>query len=108
MRITLCEIWAEGGATHAKERELDLEDGVIAEEALAQAGRKLASGEGLCVFGRRADVMTVLHDGDRLEISAPLLVDPKEARRRRAERQGDVRVVTAGRHGGKHRLDKEE
>ena len=33
MRITLCEIWAEGGATHAKERELDLEDGVIAEEA---------------------------------------------------------------------------
>ena len=46
MRITLCEIWAEGGATHAKERELDLEDGVIAEEALAQAGRKLASGEG--------------------------------------------------------------
>ena len=100
MRITLCEIWAEGGATHAKERELDLEDGVIAEEALAQAGRKLASGEGLSVFGRRADVMT--------EISAPLLVDPKEARRRRAERQGDVRVVTAGRHGGKHRLDKEE
>ena len=91
MRITLCEIWAEGGATHAKERELDLEDGVIAEEALAQA-----------------DVMTVLHDGDRLEISAPLLVDPKEARRRRAERQGDVRVVTAGRHGGKHRLDKDE
>ena len=87
MRITLCEIWAEGGATHAKERELDLEDGVIAEEALAQAGRKLASGEGLSVFGRRADVMTVLHDG---------------------ERQGDVRVVTAGRHGGKHRLDKEE
>lgn len=108
MRITLCEIWAEGGATRAKERELDLEDGVIAEEALAQAGRKLASGEGLSVFGRRADVMTVLHDGDRLEISAPLLVDPKEARRRRAERQGDVRVVTAGRHGGKHRLDKEE
>lgn len=108
MRITLCEILAEGGATHAKERELDLEDGVIAEEALAQAGRKLASGEGLSVFGRRADVMTVLHDGDRLEISAPLLVDPKEARRRRAERQGDVRVVTAGRHGGKHRLDKEE
>ena len=52
MRITLCEIWAEGGATHAKERELDLEDGVIAEEALAQAGRKLASGEGLSVFGR--------------------------------------------------------
>ena len=91
-----------------QERELDLEDGVIAEEALAQAGRKLASGEGLSVFGRRADVMTVLHDGDRLEISAPLLVDPKEARRRRAERQGDVRVVTAGRHGGKHRLDKEE
>ena len=40
MRITLCEIWAEGGATHAKERELDLEDGVIAEEALAQAGRR--------------------------------------------------------------------
>ena len=108
MHITLCEIRSENGAARASERELQLEDGVIVEEALARAGRKLAAGEGLAVFGRRVDLMTVLHDGDRLEVAAPLLVDPKEARRRRAERQGDVRVVTAGRHGGKHRLEKKD
>ena len=46
-------------------------------------------------------------EGDRLEVSPRLLVDPREARRRRAERQGDVRVVTCGRHGGRRRPEAE-
>ena len=32
--------------------------------------------------------------------------DPKKVRRARAESQGDVRVVTCGRHGGRRRLAK--
>lgn len=36
------------------------------------------------VFGRRATFDTVLEEGDRVELLRPLLVDPKEARRRRA------------------------
>ena len=36
------------------------------------------------IFGRRATMDTVLGDGDRVEILRPLVVDPMEARRRRA------------------------
>jgi putative ubiquitin-RnfH superfamily antitoxin RatB of RatAB toxin-antitoxin module len=39
---------------------------------------------GYAVFGERVGMDTVLDDGDRLELLQPLLVDPKEARRRRA------------------------
>lgn len=39
------------------------------------------------VFGRSVDPATPLRDGDRVEIYRPLLLDPKEARRRRAARQ---------------------
>lgn len=38
----------------------------------------------LGVFARRVAPGDVLHDGDRVEIYRPLLLDPKEARRRRA------------------------
>jgi putative ubiquitin-RnfH superfamily antitoxin RatB of RatAB toxin-antitoxin module len=39
------------------------------------------------VFGRRATLHRPLAEGDRVEIYRPLLVDPKEARRRRARRR---------------------
>jgi putative ubiquitin-RnfH superfamily antitoxin RatB of RatAB toxin-antitoxin module len=39
----------------------------------------------LAVFGQAAAPQTPLHDGDRVEILRPLLADPKQARRRRAE-----------------------
>ena len=39
---------------------------------------------GLAIFGRRVDSATPLHDGDRIEITRPLLRDPKTARRDRA------------------------
>jgi putative ubiquitin-RnfH superfamily antitoxin RatB of RatAB toxin-antitoxin module len=40
------------------------------------------------VWGRKADAEQRLHDGDRVEIYRPLLVDPKVARRERFARQG--------------------
>jgi putative ubiquitin-RnfH superfamily antitoxin RatB of RatAB toxin-antitoxin module len=40
--------------------------------------------DGLGVFGVRVEGEHVLRHGDRVEIYRPLVVDPKEARRRRA------------------------
>ena len=39
----------------------------------------------LGIFGKLVKVETVLRDRDRIEIYRPLLADPKEVRRRRAE-----------------------
>jgi len=37
------------------------------------------------VFGQRCDRQRLLRPGDRVEIYRPLLIDPKQARRQRAE-----------------------
>ncbi len=39
------------------------------------------------IFGRRAGTSTVLGEGDRVELLRTLVVDPKEARRRRAAKK---------------------
>lgn len=39
------------------------------------------------IFSKIQDLDTVLQAGDRIEIYRPLLVDPKEARRRRAKKK---------------------
>ena len=39
------------------------------------------------VYAEPVELDSVLEDGDRVEIYRPLLVDPKEARRRRAARR---------------------
>ena len=52
------------------------------------------------VFGRQVKLEQQLHDGDRIEIYRPLLADPKEIRRRRAEQakeEGRADKVTGGR-----------
>ena len=41
------------------------------------------------IFGRRMPADRVLREGDRVEIYRPLIADPKEARRRRAEKKAD-------------------
>ncbi len=38
------------------------------------------------IFSRPAELEDILNDGDRVEIYRPLLMDPKEWRRQRAER----------------------
>ncbi len=40
------------------------------------------------VFGRRTSAEASLVDGDRVEITRPLVADPKESRRQRARSQG--------------------
>lgn len=41
--------------------------------------------DGIGIHGRRAEPDVLLEEGDRVEVYRALLVDPKEARRRRAE-----------------------
>lgn len=41
----------------------------------------------LGIFGKAVKDETVLRDGDRIEVYRPLLIDPKEARRKRAEQE---------------------
>ena len=45
------------------------------------------------IWGRHAEGTSVLKNGDRVELTRPLRVDPKVARRERFQRQG---VRTAG------------
>lgn len=99
MQITFCRVDAEGARTSV----LELADGATLAEAFAAAGVDPGEGRGAALWGRRARMEEKLRDGDRVDWCASLLVDPKAARRERAERQGDVRYVTAGRHGGRRR-----
>lgn len=64
---------------------LELEEGATVRTALAAAGRSAARNVG--IHGRRADLEVRLADGDRVEIYRSLSADPKEARRRRAQRR---------------------
>ncbi|CAD0337640.1 RnfH family protein [Xanthomonas hortorum] len=65
--------------------QLDLPDGATVAEAIAASG--LAVDQPLAaqaIHGVIARPDQVLRDGDRVELLRPLLLDPKEARRRRA------------------------
>ena len=64
---------------------LELEEGATVRTALTAAGRSAARNVG--IHGRRADLEARLADGDRVEIYRALSADPKEARRRRAQRR---------------------
>jgi putative ubiquitin-RnfH superfamily antitoxin RatB of RatAB toxin-antitoxin module len=71
---------------------LELPDGATVADALAASGwRDDAETVAWAVFGVRATGETVLGDGDRLELLRPLLADPKDARRRRAEAKTKTR-----------------
>ena len=73
---------------------LEVPAGTTAGEAVRRSGFStrypgLDTGPGrIGIFGKACPDATVLKDGDRVEIYRPLLADPKEARRRRAARQG--------------------
>lgn len=56
--------------------------------AAASPGNRLPVACGMGIWGNRVDASQVLQDGDRLELSRPLKVDPKVARRARFEAQG--------------------
>ncbi len=71
---------------------LSLDNGGTVEDAIRQSGilERFVEIDLACnqvgIFGKQCTLSRVLRDGDRIEIYRPLLVDPKTARRRRAER----------------------
>jgi putative ubiquitin-RnfH superfamily antitoxin RatB of RatAB toxin-antitoxin module len=77
--------------------KLEVAEGTVLEQAVALSGILQKHPEidlnknSLGVFGRKSGRNTPLRDGDRVEIYRALIVDPKEARRRRAQANKKVR-----------------
>ncbi|HEX6793796.1 MAG TPA: RnfH family protein [Casimicrobiaceae bacterium] len=70
---------------------LDLPEGASVDDAVAQSRlgveSDVASGALVCaIFGRRVERSAALREGDRVEITRPLVCDAKSARRQRAAR----------------------
>lgn len=83
MRITLVRAWPERHELCV----VELPNGTRLDDALHEAGWALDGVfTGRAVFGVAASGDTVLHEGDRVELLRPLQMDPKQARRLRAER----------------------
>lgn len=71
---------------HAAEvASVDLPAGATVRDALAACG--VPAGRLVGVFGKRVALDHRLSDGDRVEVYRPLAIDPKEARRRRANKK---------------------
>ncbi len=73
-------------------------------EALIQAGfassendPKLSHKGAFGVFGIRQTWDSPLYEGDRIELYAPLVVDPKQARRKKANQRKDARLQAKAR-----------
>lgn len=72
-------------------RELDLPRGATVQAAIDASGLRemwpamQVNPDRIGIFARRVTLETELRDGDRVEIYRLLKIDPKEARRRRAE-----------------------
>ena len=80
MRIELIRAWPH----RFESVVLELPDTATVGDALAASGMALDGIAAVAVFGERVDHQHRLQDGDRIELLRPLLIDPKDARRRRA------------------------
>ncbi|HKZ11525.1 MAG TPA: RnfH family protein [Rhodanobacteraceae bacterium] len=87
-RIAVSVIYAEPERVFTI--ELSLPQGATVADAIERSGIRTSRpdieirDDRLGIFSRKASPDTSLRDGDRIEIYRPLLIDPKEARRRRA------------------------
>lgn len=85
IRVELIRAWP--GRSEAI--TVELADGARVEDALMASGWTLGQELiGLAVFGVAATKATPVRDGDRVELLRGLQVDPKQARRLRAQRSG--------------------
>lgn len=81
-------------------RQLNVPAGTTAKQAVELSGISGMLSEidlsqnKLGIFGKLVKPDTILNDRDRVEIYRPLAVDPKEARRRRAEEAKAIRNNT--------------
>jgi uncharacterized protein len=75
------------------ELRLGLPAGACVQDALTAAAQETrfaaaVRAADVGVWGKKAALGQILHDGDRVEIYRPLRVDPKVARRERFQKQG--------------------
>lgn len=81
---------AYADAEHRVLRHLAMPEGGTVMQALELSGIRQALPDEvfnslrLGIFARRVNLDQVVQDGDRIEIYRPLMLDPMEARRRRA------------------------
>jgi len=66
---------------------LELPEGASVADALALSGLDAPALAGYAIYGEPVNPSHPLRDGDRLELLRPLQLDPKQARRRRAQMQ---------------------
>jgi putative ubiquitin-RnfH superfamily antitoxin RatB of RatAB toxin-antitoxin module len=91
--LSVCVVYSPQART-VLECPLNLPPGATVLEALERCsmGEVLAAvkshPEWLGVWGRKANPVQALRDGDRVEVYRPLRVDPKAARRERFQKQG--------------------
>lgn len=85
IRVELIRAWPSRSET----QRVELADNACVSDALTASGWTLdAQFIGLGVFGLAATPATCLRDGDRVELLRGLQIDPKQARRLRAQRSG--------------------
>lgn len=90
--------------TGAREFDLRLPPGSCVADALRAAGLAPDSaGDRVGIWGKRCGLTRLLVERDRVEVYAPLLADPKQARRQRFAKQGVRRagLFAKRRAGGK-------
>ncbi len=81
MRIEVIQAWPRRHETAT----LELPEGAIVSDALAAAGfEHREAPAAVAIHGEIVPIDHPLRDGDRVELLRQLLLDPKEARRRRA------------------------
>lgn len=75
-------------------RDLTVPEGTTIEQAIAHSGLlqdfpgiNLAT-QPVGIYGKKKPLDTVLREHDRIEIYRPLVADPKDSRRKRAEKKG--------------------
>lgn len=103
MKISVATIASPSGRVTLA--ALEVPEGTTVREAAVRAGVDVEKVDAWAVFARKVAPDAVLHDGDRLDVGARLLVDPMTARRLRAQHKSTT-PVPRPRHGGIHQLIK--
>ncbi len=80
IRVEVIQAWPR----RHEAKTLELPEGATVADALAAAALPQEGHPAVAIFGETAAVDQPLRDGDRVELLRPLLLDPMEARRRRA------------------------
>lgn len=80
IRVQVIQAWPR----RHEAREVELPEGATVADALAAAALSPEGHAAMAIYGETVAADQTLRDGDRLELLRPLLLDPKEARRRRA------------------------